>query len=159
MHITSDEMPQRMQHLKAGLKRAGIKLTHQRLEICREIAGATNHPDVETVFNGVRARVPTLALDTVYRTLALLVELGLIEKLGTAQETMRFDGNMTQHHHFVCTRCGATHDFYSGQLDQLSLPDDVHAIGQVHKVQVEVRGICQRCAHDDWSCTARAQPK
>jgi Fur family peroxide stress response transcriptional regulator len=103
------------------------------------------------VFNGVRERVPTIALDTVYRTLSLLVELGLIDKLGVAQETMRFDGNMVPHHHFVCTRCGATHDFYSERLDHLSLPDDVQAFGRMQKVQVEVRGICQRCALDDQS--------
>ena len=151
MKSTADALQRRIQQLSDGLKRAGVKLTHQRLEVCREIAMATSHPNAEMVFNGVRERVPTIALDTVYRTLSLLVELGLIAKLGVAQETMRFDGNMVPHHHFICTRCGATHDFYSGRLDHLSLPDDVQAFGRVQKVQVEVRGICQRCAQDDAS--------
>jgi len=151
MKSTADTLPHRLRQLHDGLKRAGVKLTHQRLEVCREIAMATSHPNAEMVFNGVRERVPTISLDTVYRTLSLLVELGLIDKLGVAQETMRFDGNMVPHHHFVCTQCGAIHDFYSEWLDHLSLPDDVRVFGRVQKVQVEVRGSCQRCTQDDQS--------
>ena len=148
MISTADELQHRLQHFKDGLKRAGVKLTHQRLEVCREIATSTAHPNAETVFIGVRERVPTISLDTVYRTLSLLVELGLIDKLGASQETMRFDGNMTPHHHFVCTRCGAAMDFYHDAYDQLPVPEQVRTLGHVQKVQVEVRGICQRCAQD-----------
>ncbi|MHB9026573.1 MAG: Fur family transcriptional regulator [Armatimonadota bacterium] len=134
------------QQLIDGLKRAGVKMTHQRLEICREIATATNHPTVEAVYAGVRARVPTISLDTVYRTLSLLVELGLIEKLGTTQESMRFDGNTSPHHHFICNHCGEAFDFYSDRYDRLPVPEEVSTFGRVEKIQVEIRGICQRCA-------------
>ncbi|MHB9130038.1 MAG: Fur family transcriptional regulator [Armatimonadota bacterium] len=142
---TPDELQHRLQHLKDGLRHAGGKLTHQRLEICREIAMASNHPDAETIYRGVSERVPTMALDTIYRTLSLLVEAGLIEKFGTFQESMRFDGNTTPHHHFICTRCGEAHDFYSDAFDQLPVPEEVHTLGHVQRVRVEVRGICQRC--------------
>ena len=136
------------QFTEAG-RRAGIKLTHQRLVIYEAVARATDHPNAETVYAAVREQIPTVSLDTVYRTLALLVKLGLLDKLGATHETMRFDGNMAPHHHFICTRCGATHDFYSASFDALALPDEVCSFGQVQKVQVEVRGVCQRCAENN----------
>lgn len=134
--------------LEEGLKGAGIRLTHQRLEVCREIASSRDHPDAEAVFKGVRQRVPTISLDTVYRTLWTLNELGLIKTLGTPRERTRFDGNTDKHHHFVCSRCGKAWDFYSPEFDSLSLPDDIFRIGTPSETQVEVRGICQSCASD-----------
>ncbi|OFX17008.1 MAG: transcriptional repressor [Armatimonadetes bacterium RBG_16_58_9] len=146
MEPGQDELERRMHHLKEGLKQAGVKLTHQRLEICREIASASNHPDAEAVFKGVRERVPTISLDTVYRTLWTLLDLGLIDTLGIPRERMRFDGNIAPHHHFVCTKCGEARDFYSEDFDQLQVPDDVKTYGIVQKTQVEVRGVCLRCS-------------
>jgi len=141
-----NETSERLDQLKEGLRRAGVKLTHQRLEICREIASANNHPDAEAVYGGVRERVPTISLDTVYRTLWTLLDLGLISTLGIPRGSVRFDGNTAPHHHFVCTRCGRASDFYSADFDQLRMPEEVQALGVPHKTQVEVRGICLPCS-------------
>jgi len=137
---------QRLSYLTDGLKRAGAKLTHQRLEICREIAGAADHPDAETVCSRVRERVPTISLDTVYRALWLLRDLGLIGTLTTCGPSVRFDGDPTPHHHFVCTRCGTVHDFHSEELDRLRAPRAIRTQGIVQKIHVEMRGTCLRCA-------------
>ena len=141
-----EKLKQRMTRFKREIRRAGAKLTHQRMEIFREVAKSGDHPDVETVFRGVRERVPTVSLDTVYRTLWLLLDLGLIATLGASRERTRFDANMESHHHFVCSGCGMTRDFYSTELDQLKIPEPVKAFGSVEKTQVEVRGLCVRCA-------------
>lgn len=146
MEIPKSELQQSVEILTTVLKRAGIKLTHQRLEICREIAASSAHPDAETVFNGVRSRVPTISLDTVYRTLHTLLDLGLIGTLGFPRERMRFDGNTAAHHHFVCTLCGEVHDFYSKDLDRLQLPNDVRSFGTVQRTQVEAKGVCLKCS-------------
>lgn len=145
MKYKPDELEQRMLRLEEGLKAAGVKLTHQRLEICREIATADSHPDAETVYTGVRGRVPTISLDTVYRTLWTLRDLGLIDTLGIPHDRMRFDGNPTQHHHFICGRCGEARDFYSDDFDRLAIPEEVAAYGTVEKTRVEIRGICLKC--------------
>jgi len=143
--ITQD-LPRRMAHLVDGLKRAGFRMTHQRLEVCRQLAGATDHPDAEAVYLGVRERVPTISLDTVYRTLWLLRDLGLTDALTTSRPGMRFDGNPAPHHHFICSTCGEAYDFYSEEFDQLQVPREVRAHGTVQKIQVEMRGTCLRCA-------------
>lgn len=142
------EIEKRLNAFQQGLRDAGVKLTHQRLEICREIAESSIHPDAETVYKGVRQRVPTISLDTVYRTLWKLLDLGLIGTLGFPQDRVRFDGNTRPHHHFVCLACGEASDFYYSEFDHLAAPDEVKAYGIVQKAQVEFRGICLRCASD-----------
>ena len=127
MILNTQDAPAQEEHVQrrlalwtAAVKASGVKLTHQRLEIFRELAANLDHPEVETVFRAVRVRVPTVSLDTVYRTLWLLHELGLITTLGPRRDGIRFDVNLERHHHFVCVRCGKVRDFVSfGEFNQL----------------------------------------
>lgn len=128
----------------AAVRGAGVKLTHQRLEIFRELARHDDHPDVETVFRAVRERVPTVSLDTVYRTLWLLHDLGLVATLGPRRDTLRFDINLDPHHHFVCLRCGAVRDLPLASIPPVAVPDVSH-LGSVVDARVEVRGVCTTC--------------
>lgn len=145
MKINEKEINQRMDGFKDVCRESGAKLTHQRLEIFREVAQTGDHPDAETVFHGVRERMPTVSLDTVYRTLWWLKELGLVNTLGPPRERTRFDANLSSHHHFVCINCGLMQDFYSDKLNQLKITETVKTIGSVETMQVEVRGVCLEC--------------
>jgi Fur family peroxide stress response transcriptional regulator len=149
----------RLEQFKAVCKKAGVKLTHQRLEIFREIAASTEHPDAETVFRGVRARVPTVSLDTVYRTLWLLDGLGLITTLGPRRESVRFDPNLEHHHHYVCVQCGLAKDFESAELNVLAIPASVKKFGSVMATHVEVRGLCGACAKETASGRSKTARK
>lgn len=153
MQAAPDEIQRRIDRLRDGLAQAGVKLTHQRLEIFREVAQSGDHPDAESIYRGVRERVSTISLDTVYRTLWLLLDLGLLTTLGPSRDRTRFDANTRPHHHFVCTRCGMTRDFYSEAFDRLEIPDAVRELGRVERAQVEIRGTCLSCAEK----TNRAQ--
>jgi Fur family peroxide stress response transcriptional regulator len=75
-----------------------------------------------------------------------LNELGLVKTIGPNKDRTRFDANLSRHHHFVCTKCGLTRDFYSEELDNIQLPDAVAALGSIEQTQVEVKGICHECA-------------
>jgi Fur family peroxide stress response transcriptional regulator len=145
MKITEDEIRRRVGRFKSVLKAAGIKMTPQRAEIFREVARTDDHPDAETIFRGVRRRFPSISLDTVYRTLWLLDDLGMVATLGAAQGRTRFDANTDSHHHFVCSRCGATRDFIESSYGSLEIPDSARGFGQVERVHVELRGICLAC--------------
>jgi Fur family transcriptional regulator, peroxide stress response regulator len=131
---------------REALQGAGAKLTPQRLGVLVEVAHSAEHPDAEAVYRGVKQRLPSISLDTVYRTLWLLTDLGLIATLGPHRERVRFDGNTTPHHHFICLKCGRAEDFYSPECDQLSVPESVRALGAVQSTHVEFRGLCKRCA-------------
>jgi Fur family peroxide stress response transcriptional regulator len=145
METNPKQLQERMGHLRDGLKRSGLKLTHQRLEIFREVAKSGIHPDAETIFNGVRQRVSTISLDTVYRTLWLLLDLGLVTSLGASRERVRFDANLEPHHHFVCVRCGLIRDFCSPHLESIEFPEEAEAFGQPVSQRLEVKGVCTKC--------------
>jgi Fur family peroxide stress response transcriptional regulator len=145
MTVSKGELDRRLSEFRHRLSQAGIKVTHQRLEIFRELAQSAEHPDAETIFEAVRRRVPTISLDTVYRTLWLFVDLGVLHTLGPPRDRMRFDANVAPHHHFVCVQCGATHDFFCEECDAFRVPDEVRAMGSVHIKQMEVRGVCVKC--------------
>jgi Fur family peroxide stress response transcriptional regulator len=136
----------RLDRFRSAARGAGLKLTHQRLEVFREVASSLEHPDAESVFRAVRRRVPTVSLDTVYRTLWMLNDLGLITTLGPRRDSVRFDANLDPHHHYVCIRCGLTRDFECAELGALRMPASIQDLGRVITTQVEVRGVCGRCA-------------
>ncbi|MDI6771670.1 MAG: Fur family transcriptional regulator [bacterium] len=146
MTLTPSEMQQRMNRFGDALRRSGVKLTHQRMEIYREVARTGDHPDAETVYRGVRKRIPTVSLDTVYRTLWLLMDLGLITTLGSPRGSVRFDANMSSHCHYLCTRCGMARDFHSEEFAKFKIPDAVKALGSVEGTHVEFRGLCSSCS-------------
>jgi Fur family peroxide stress response transcriptional regulator len=152
------DVAQRMARFERVCREAGVRLTHQRMEIFREVARADDHPNAETVYRRVRRRMPTVSLDTVYRTLWLLNDHDLITTLGPSRERTRFDANLTRHHHFVCVRCGSTRDFYSEELDDLELPTSAKALGRIETTLVEVRGICRECSRKAPSPPTSARP-
>ena len=149
MNTPDAEIERRLRDFTETCRQAGMKITHQRLEIFREVARSGDHPDADTVYRNVRRMLSTVSLDTIYRTLWMLVDLGLISTLGAPQGRTRFDGNTTPHHHFVCTKCGAAYDFYSEEFNRLSAPDAVTELGDIATTHVEFRGVCRDCRNEE----------
>jgi Fur family peroxide stress response transcriptional regulator len=143
--ITQDKVEERVADFVDACRREGVKATHQRVEILRELAGTREHPDAETIYVGVRRRIPTISLDTVYRTLRMLEEKGVIARVGSITDRARFDANNEQHHHFVCTECGLVRDLHDGISTGLTPPTEASQIGSVDCVYVEFRGRCSKC--------------
>ena len=145
MKIEPKEVDRRTRVFSGVCRSYGVKATHQRTEIYRELARPNEHPDAETIYARVRKRIPVISLDTVYRTLRLLEKKGLISRVGSLGEKTRFDANIDRHHHFVCTECGFMGDFYSEEWNDFRAPSDVMAMGKVNSVHVELRGLCKAC--------------
>jgi Fur family peroxide stress response transcriptional regulator len=144
--VDKTELLRRIDQFTETVRAAGVRLTHQRLEVFREVAASLDHPDAEAVHQAVRKRLPTVSLDTVYRTLRTLEDLGVIASLGPRRESVRFDANLEPHHHYVCLRCGLVRDFESDDLSALRIPAEVRGLGEVLATSVEVRGLCRACA-------------
>ena len=142
----SDDIAARRAVFESALKADGMRMTHQRLEVIAELAASGEHPSVEDVFRAVRVRVPTISLDTVYRTLATLADKGLIERL-SIPGAARFDPDMGSHHHFVCTRCGLVRDIVDPALDAVRAEDATAVFGTVETVDIHLKGICRSCQH------------
>lgn len=140
------EIERQVERFKAALLKAGIRQTHQRLTIYREVLARDDHPDVDSVYQSVRKQLPQISRDTIYRTLWTATDLGLLGTLGPREAKVRFDGNPRPHHHFVCKQCSAIFDFESPELDELRLPMAASALGEIDTATVELRGLCRRCA-------------
>jgi Fur family transcriptional regulator, peroxide stress response regulator len=143
--IPREQVEKRVAEFLDICRRQGVKATHQRTEILRELAGSEEHPDAETIFTRVRQRIPAISVDTIYRTLRLLEDRGVIARVGSMRDRARFDANTDRHHHFVCTECEMISDFYSDAMDWFPVPREVSEMGSVEGVYVEVRGICRKC--------------
>ena len=146
MKVSREELERRLGHFEDACRKVGVKRTHQRMEIFRELAASETHPDAETIYKAVRKRVHGISLDTVYRTLWRLRDLGVINTVGLPSDTIRFDAFMGPHHHYVCVECGLIRDFESSELDNLTVPEQVSEFGGVEAMRIEVRGVCRRCA-------------
>jgi len=139
------ELEKRISQFSEVSRRHGDKVTRQRTEIYRELAKTQEHPDAETIYRRVRKRIPSISLDTVYRTLRLLEDEGLISRVGSISERTRFDANADRHHHFVCTECGFIGDVYNEEWNTIKSPKDVTLMGKVDSIHVELRGLCNTC--------------
>lgn len=143
--IPKEQIEKRVAGFLEICRRQGVKATHQRTEILRELAGSDEHPDAETIFRRVRQRIPAISVDTIYRTLRLLEDSGVIARVGSIRDRTRFDANTDRHHHFVCTECGMIGDFCSSEMDCVAVPREVSEMGNVEEVYVELRGVCRQC--------------
>ena len=143
--LSSELVEKRVNDFVEVCRRQGIKATHQRTEILRELARTEEHPDAETIYTRVRKRIPAISLDTVYRTLRLLEDKGVISRVGSMKDRARFDANSDRHHHFVCSECGLVRDFYSDELDHFTAPPEISSMGRVESLYIELRGLCRKC--------------
>ena len=140
------ERPQeQFSRFQAACRRAGLKLTHQRLEIYRELTASTDHPSAEALYQRLIRRIPTLSLDTVYRTLATLARHGLVHKVETGESQARFEIVFDRHHHLICRECLQILDFQWPSIDQVTVPETLQFWGEIESRNVVVYGICAKC--------------
>jgi len=146
MRSTKETFEHRMAVFRKTCRERGLRITPQRLAVFRELASSREHPSAEAIYKRVHKRLAATALDTVYRTLATLEEMGLVARVGVAGNSQRFECGIEPHHHFICRVCGAVLDVFSEKLDQVRLfappPDGC----TIESAQVAFRGLCRDCA-------------
>jgi len=119
--------------------------TRQRALVYEIVAASPTHPTAEWVYARARRRMPRISLGTVYRNLQVLAQEGRIRALDAWGKTTRYDADLSAHHHFVCTGCGAIRDVpkppeEDERLRQLFAIPDFTITG--HRLEFE-----GRCAH------------
>lgn len=131
----------------AGLRRRlaarGGRVTPQRMAIYEAVVGRTTHPSVQAVCAEVRRRFPGLSAATVYATLGLFADLGLIQEI--SGPVRRYDGRASRHVNLVCQRCGRVIDVADRRLRALERTVAARARFRVHAVRFELHGVCPRC--------------
>jgi len=137
----------RAQEMVETLRKAGHRITPQRTAIAEVMARSASHPSVESIYEELYPRFPSMSLATVYKTVALFVDLGLALDLGTHHDEHRYDGRCTRPHlHLLCERCGAILDCEAADIPVEELRCAAEAAGfEVGTVRCDVTGICGAC--------------
>lgn len=89
--------------------------------------------------------MPSISLATVYNCLEKLVDCGLIRQVNRDRDSSRFCGNLTEHGHFHCNKCGAVHDIDLKAPALASLAPPLGSGFRVDQSDITFRGLCPLC--------------
>ena len=95
-----------LEQLKKELLQKNIKLSYQRMRVLEYLALNNCHPTVDQIYTEIHKEIPTLSKTTVYNTLKVLMDAGLIRVITIEDNETRYDINLKPHGHFKCNPCG-----------------------------------------------------
>lgn len=124
------------------LKTHGIQPSAQRVAIAEYVLRTDEHPSADVVWKRVQAHLPYVSRATVYNTLNLFVEKGLLRSLALADQSVVFDPKTDRHHHFIDEETGEIHDVPWEKVQVCN----VEALRgfEIHDYQVVIRGVRKR---------------
>ncbi|MGL5938433.1 MAG: Fur family transcriptional regulator [Phocaeicola sp.] len=122
-----------------------IKPSVQRIAIMDYLLANKTHPSVDEIYSNLSAKIPTLSRTTVYNTLKLFVEQGAALMLTIEEKNACFDGDISQHAHFLCKECGKIYDMHpeSDSSREHVVTKDGFLIQETHHYY---KGVCPHCA-------------
>lgn len=129
------------------LQELGYRLTPQRMMVITALEGSDIHISAEELWTRVRAQYPLMNISTIYRTLKLLEELGLVTETDLGEGKVRYHTTEKgHHHHLVCRKCGEITD-----LDEKALLPLENVLREQYGFAADLRhlalfGYCLRCA-------------
>jgi len=101
------------------LKDSHLKVTPQRVAVLEALNNLKNHPTADKIKEYVVKNHPNIAVGTIYKTLETFVEKGLVKKVKTEQDVMRYDAILDKHHHLYCEDTDRIEDFIDDQLNEM----------------------------------------
>lgn len=135
------------QMLRTHLIRLGLKQSAQRDTILRVFVATQDHLSTEELHHLVRAQDASIGYTTVYRTLKLFAECGLAAEVEFHDGVTRYEHglNRRNHHHMVCTACGASVEFFAAEIEAVA-----QTIGREHGYAItrhsfQIYGTCGAC--------------
>lgn len=126
------------QHLQDN----GIKPSVQRLKIFHFLMNSHIHPTVEIIYSALVDEIPTLSKTTVYNTLKLFQEKGIVNIVNIEDNQVRYDWDTTFHGHFKCSVCNSVSDF---KVDISKVNFDELKGYQINETHYYIKGVCKDC--------------
>jgi Fur family ferric uptake transcriptional regulator len=147
-------MENRIERIKKHLHSQSYKLTPQREATVRVLLeNEEDHLSAEDVYLLVKEKSPEIGLATVYRTLELLTELKIVDKInfgdGVSRYDLRQEGAAHFHHHLVCIECGSVDEIQEDLLDDVESIVERDWNFKIKDHRLTFHGICHRCHKDD----------
>jgi Fe2+ or Zn2+ uptake regulation protein len=133
-----------MESLQELLRARGLRVTAQRVVIHDALRSVGRHLTADQVRDAVLARLPGVSLPTVYSTLELLEELGLVRRVHTPTALL-FDPRPDEHAHALCRRCGRVVDLEASAPSDAVLAAAADAGWAPVTAETLVVGLCPHC--------------
>jgi Fe2+ or Zn2+ uptake regulation protein len=133
------------EELVTVLKERGMRVTPQRVVLHRALGELGRHVTADELLDAVADRLPNVSLPTIYATLELFEQLGMVRRVQRAGTTL-FDPRVDDHHHLVCVRCGSVQDI-EADVDTGALARLAERSGfEPTRVEAVVHGVCAACS-------------
>jgi Fur family peroxide stress response transcriptional regulator len=138
------------------LREAGIRITPQRLAVFEELRESRDHLSAEALFQRVRRRQPSLSLATVYRTLEMLRDAGLIVEGRMGDDRNFYEANVDPHFHLVCLKCHLIRDLAPERAAELQREVVSQSGYAIRWSRLEFFGTCEECQKHESESERRA---
>jgi Fur family transcriptional regulator, peroxide stress response regulator len=124
------------------LRKNGIKPSFQRIKIFDYLVNNPVHPTVDTIYRSLVNEIPTLSKTTVYNTMSLFIEQGIVQLITIEDNEVRYDADTSVHGHFKCTACQKVLDFHvdAGDISYKGI-ENFDIIEQ----HIYLKGVCGTC--------------
>lgn len=127
------------------LRSNGFKVTPQRLAVYDVLAHTKEHPNAEMIFSSLQDTYPTMSLATVYKTIDILKEIGLVQILNAGEDSFRYDADTSKHAHVRCVECGRVDDVFGLNTEKFSGEIEKNTRYRLVGQQFYFYGICPDC--------------
>lgn len=133
-------------YFTSTLKQIGMRLTPQRIAICQLLSETNTHPTAAMIYELIRGQYPSLSLMTVYNTLNMLVDLGVVNALGNAGDgQVHYDGNTSPHINLACISCHKIEDINLPNITDLGSEVNYASGYKLLGARLLYYGLCPDC--------------
>lgn len=128
------------------IKASGLRLTPQRVAICRVLSESHEHPTASQIYEQLQPQMPSLSLMTVYNNLNALVNAGVINTLGSAgDDQVHYDADHNPHINLACVTCHQIVDLPSESIQRIQQEVNAASDYRLFGVRVLFYGLCPLC--------------
>lgn len=138
-------MTDKLEKALQKLKTTGVRMTPQRHAILSFLFQTMDHPTADEIYKALEGNFPNMSVATVYNNLRLFKESGLVRELTYGDASSRFDANVTDHYHVICTQCDKMVDFDYPDLQIVERIAQEETGFTVDSHRMEIYGLCPEC--------------
>ena len=127
------------------LRNEGLRITPQRIAIIKYVINTQSHPSAEEIHKVIQKKYPMVSMATVYKTLDLLRKMSMVQELGFADGSARYEANVEKHINIICMRCGRIDDIDEHSLSTLESKVAEESNYEIFGRRFELYGFCSEC--------------
>lgn len=137
--------PAKLERFRDFIKERGLKSTRQRDEIATWFFGVKGHLSADAIYRSIQKVSPGIGFSTVYRTMKLLCESGLVHERHFRDGEALYENVSSHHDHCICTSCGKIIEFENERIEELQEAVAKRFGFELRSHKMELYGLCADC--------------